>query len=100
MRKFARCVPVQLAALSFSIEALLLLLSAQGDLRLRVPETVGLLLLTSIFYLVSVFWTLRISGKANSPAARRLGMLVVAASLVFRAGVPHHRLAADALALR
>jgi hypothetical protein len=55
-----------------------------GDLRDRIPEMVGLLLLTSIFYLVSCYLILKIPSPVNSRHISRLTVLIAAAALVFR----------------
>jgi alpha-1,6-mannosyltransferase len=62
-------------------EALLLRISRPGDLRERVVETIFLLLLAGIVYLVLCYWTLRTPHVTRSP---RLLWWGLAAALVFR----------------
>ncbi len=63
-----------------------LALRIQGDPRFHIPEILGVVLLTSIFYIVSVFLSLRISpGRGGS--TRRWMLIVVGGAIVFRVTV-------------
>ena len=69
------------------MEALLPRLIVLGDIRYRIPETVGLLLLISIFYLVSVFLVLKNANDGKYRHGKGLTILVVGAAFIFRLSV-------------
>jgi alpha-1,6-mannosyltransferase len=66
-----------LIALAAILESIFLWIALLGDLRLRIVETIGLLLLSGIFYLVCVFLILR-------PRATVRPTLILGAALLFR----------------
>ncbi len=74
----------QLLVSAAAMEALLLVLRYQGDLRYRIPETIGILLLTSIFYTFSVFLVLKPATDGKSRAVKGVTLLVAGAAIVFR----------------
>lgn len=63
-----------------ALEAALLSLHAFGELRYQVPETVAILLLAFLLYIVSVYLAVEFSG----PDLRRVFLLAVGAALAFR----------------
>ena len=74
----------QLLVSAVVMEALLLVLRYQGDLRYRIPETIGILLLTSIFYTFSVFLVLKPATDGKSRAVNGVTLLVAGAAIGFR----------------
>lgn len=78
--KLLSSASVQLLLCGFVLEALYLALIRQGDLRFRIPETAGLLLLLGLFYLVSVY----IAEKTGETCRRQMLLLIVAPALLFR----------------
>lgn len=68
-----------LALLAFLLESCLLLLRGLGDLRSNVVETVALLVSSSLFYLLSLWYL-----QAPHPARRQRLWLVLGAALLFR----------------
>src|SRR3954452_16386223 len=66
-----------LIALAVILEAIFLRIAMPGDLKPRIVETIGLLLLSGLFYLVCTFIIIR----AKRPVDSRL---IVAAAIVFR----------------
>ena len=66
------------------MEALLLILHWLGDLRYRAPETIGLMLLTSLLYLVSCHLILGGRRKENLNGFSQLTLLVIGVSILFR----------------
>lgn len=83
MIRLLAATPDRFLILAAVMEILYLVLRFQGDLRFQIPETIGLLLLTSTFYIVSVFLSLRIApgGPVSAP---RWAVIVVAPALLFR----------------
>src|SRR5947209_4627559 len=65
-----------LFALAAILEAIFLRIALLGDLKPRIVETIGLLLLSGLFYLVCTFTVLR---RTSVPPA-----LILGAALVFR----------------
>src|SRR5258708_6186496 len=70
-----------LLAVGAILEAIFLRIASPGDLKPRIVETIGLLLLSGIFYLVSTFFILRVGTeklKLVPPG------LIVAIAILFR----------------
>jgi len=84
MTGLAASTTIRLLACAALIEALLITLRLQGDLRYRIPETVGLLLLISILYLISVYLVLRPNQGGKSRADKKLMLVVAGAAVLFR----------------
>lgn len=84
MNMLLQSTPVQLLGCASAMEATYLVLRTQGDLRFRIPETIALLLLTSIFYLVSCYLVLRKEEARDAPVCRKMVLIVLAASMLFR----------------
>ncbi len=85
MKKRPSILPAELLLPAAAIEALLLCLRCQGEARLQIPETIGLLLATSLFYLVSVYLMLRIpSGNDISRFPKRWTFAIVLVGIAFR----------------
>ena len=87
MKKLLSAVSLRLLIPAAVMEVLLLLLRHQGDLRFRIPETILLLLATSIFYLVSVYFVLQIRARGAFSGGNRVPILIVAVAIVFRVTV-------------
>ncbi len=66
------------------MEVCFISLANLGDLRYRIPETITLLLLTNLFYLVSVYRVLKSKRDARCKSVSRLTLLLGAAAVVFR----------------
>ena len=75
---------VQLLLCASALEVLLIALRLQGDLRYRIPEAIGLLLLASAIYFTSVYLILRPKSTAKSRSDRRLPLVILGAAIVFR----------------
>ncbi len=77
-------IPVQLLGCASVMGALYLVLRLQGDLRFRIPETIGILLATSILYLVSCYLALQSGKPATANSHNTIVLIVGGAAVVFR----------------
>ncbi len=74
----------RLLACALAMEILLAGLLSLGDLRYHIPEAVGLLLLTSLFYILSVYICLQFERDPGFRRRRAPMMAILAAAALFR----------------
>jgi alpha-1,6-mannosyltransferase len=84
MKRLLCSNPILLLGCASVMGALYLVLRFQGDLRFRIPETIGILLATSILYLVSCYLALRVDESITASFHNKIALIVGGAAVVFR----------------